>query len=664
MKNKLLLFLLSSFGLVASSFSPSNDKVKINNLKKIGGKDIVIEKEENAGGGYVDPNKDRDFCFSATSSLWIEDGENLATPDFFNFDRKTGEITLGDSLDYIKGNSSVTFAFQFTDTPFTATNPFEAYVHAYHIGYSNFYYDNRITSVPSTNTMEFNNKEVILKYIPSENIIGLTYTPLCDSTFELLDIKFKTSKTNRLVNASIYSGAFDGIKYFNRDIINPKVEIPADANVLSDTNTKIEFTNKPHEVVEPLKLLSKVFFYSNETGKYYRALPINDSLVSFARQTNNITPNKDYFLDVEFNVEGKKIQHQIQYKVIDNTPPEIRVVNVIKDNLFRYSYSKALTEIDLQNLLATNFEIYDHEHKKTFSPQILLTDFEPFLIDTFPFKVIGSDGQNQAEWNGFVELIDDIAPVIKGPKTITTNTSKILSSEDILTLFSSHDDIDKSEVTLGIEEDSYHVGRNSVTKGKYNLTIVSSDKSGNTSSTDVVIDVEESQDSYWYIVESKLHMVEGTKISAKELIRRMIDEGLIQDLNFKSASYIGDMSLDGTQKEGTYSITLRAETEEGIFKYLNLNVVIFKQEKEETKTDEEIEKEEVKKEETEKKPQTNTKEEDKVENKEEQNQEANPPSSNETTPPQAEEKENGFVAFFKNLWIKICSFFKNLFNPK
>lgn len=141
-------------------------------------------------------------------------------------------------------------------------------------------------------------------------------------------------------------------------------------------------------------------------------------------------------------------------------------------------------------------------------------------------------------------------------------------------MYSTHDDIDKNVVIKDLYLNEYHQNNNPKTKGEYQIIISAKDINNNLSTYEAKINVLEDDSAFWYVYDSTLTVLEGTKISAIEIVRRLIDENLLEDLDYESASYVTETKIDGTQSIGTHYITIRVETKEGVFKYLNLKVIV------------------------------------------------------------------------------------------
>jgi len=653
-KLKKLFYLGSVFIYSCLGFINPNSKLNIpigrraDEIKK----SININFEKTDTTGAVDQKS-----YSTSSSVkWTTNGLNVVTPDFFSFNHNSGEITGGGRTELIKNVSYITISFQFIDCPFSVNSPFETYIEVQGLYSGKTVYTYSISDMPlGFLTIDDGNIEV--KYDNQEKVIALTYKINKSDQFRLDNLKFKTNKENSLVNACMYTGSYTGIKFYQREITAYQIETPSDRRLLTKNVDSTHFEVSPVSLVEPLKLFSKVYYYDMETNTMYRPITTNSEMSSFTRQIKNFIINKTYELNIKFYVNNQYLNKKILYTSIDQKAPSIKVNNLIDENKFRYSYSSALTKEDLLRLLSSNIEVYDNEQKKYFTPNITIQNYVPFVIGSYPVTIEGSDGENISYWNGYVELIDDIGPKISGPKVISTTTSNPLSSKEILDLYSFYDEIDKTNIDYSISEDNYHVSRNSLTKGDYKIQISAKDKSDNVSTQEVTVSVLDSNDAFWYISNSTLFVNENTKISAKELVRRMVDEGILENLDYKSASYIGDLSIDGTQKPGIYYVTLRVETEDGTFKYLNLNINVQNLNHEtnnQIPVDEEIKEEE------------NSSSQNTIFNSENESKDTSTSNSSNIT--DANEKSNkntnSFIGFIKTIWNNIVNFFQNIFKKK
>ncbi len=124
------------------------------------------------------------------------------------------------------------------------------------------------------------------------------------------------------------------------------------------------------------------------------------------------------------------------------------------------------------------------------------------------FRATDTSG-NQGYATLSLTVIDNVAPVISGVKTITKATTEILTAADIKDMISANDAIDGNLTSsIAIETDDYT--GHGVTVGSYDIEFSVSDNSGNTSYYIVTVNVSDSIPPIIYIADGYFISVDQT----------------------------------------------------------------------------------------------------------------------------------------------------------
>lgn len=350
-----------------------------------------------------------------------------------------------------------------------------------------------------------------------------------------------------------------------------------DEFLLAGTNEgKIEA--KANRPVMPYELLNAVIAYDEEDKKYYRPKPADDSYEAYAAaipdiQSGDVHSVKLMAMDSDSNVSFFTIH--IHY--VDYNPPVITVGDDDSANL-RISYEDAQSQGDLIAAIKSYITVTDDVAESIVPVVELKGDFDPEdPLGSYDFKVMASDGLNSAERNGTADVVDDVGPDISGPKKLTVSVSHKLEEATILAMYSAYDDIDGEITNLKVKSNEYK--GNETKEGTHKLVLTCSDKAGNVSDYSVDIVVGEADGPVWYIVEGEIHIVQGSSLSPLEVVRRLVDEGTLEDRNYQKAEIVSGPAIDAGLDVGTHEVQIKAENKDGHQQYVKVTVNVMERTK-------------------------------------------------------------------------------------
>lgn len=197
---------------------------------------------------------------------------------------------------------------------------------------------------------------------------------------------------------------------------------------------------------------------------------------------------------------------------------------------------------------------------------------------TVVLKAIDSS-DNISKFPFVLERFDDIPPSITTKyDEINISKNQVMTSTDLLSLFSVYDEID-GKMTPTIEENTYSTNCHEV--GEYFFTVSATDKAGNRNTKTIKIYVNEESKPIFYTKESFLTFVEGNIPSSEDIINSLIRNKVIKDRNYISMEYIAGDEISSSLKEGSYESTIECIADDGESEIIDLYIEVIR--KEETK---------------------------------------------------------------------------------
>ena len=377
-------------------------------------------------------------------------------------------------------------------------------------------------------------------------------------------------------DAMVYMGsAYKGDTYKGFIAYNgaPHATIP-DYQVGADGNVTIKAS--PDNPLSPFTLQEGILAYDEYDKEYITPEPVGDGLKTYTEQWMDGFKVGDTF-KIEFQASDKsgnitKIIVTIKY--VDDVAPTIEVPELDDQKRIPVPYSKARTDEALEATLQSMIKVTDNI-RDGIIPKIDVKDFKPLIMGDYKVNVEANDGYNTSTWSGTINVYDDVAPDIEGASTITTAVTAPLTAQGIIDQYTVIDEIDGEDVTISLSDDEYHEKTNSVTVGTYTATIVASDSSGNTAEKVITIAVEDQEGPVWYVYGTVLTILEQSKLSPMEIVQRLVDEGSIDDLNYARAEIVLGDPIDGRQTPGNYLMTIKAETDDGTTRFVNLTLSVL-----------------------------------------------------------------------------------------
>lgn len=334
------------------------------------------------------------------------------------------------------------------------------------------------------------------------------------------------------------------------------------------------------------------FIYKDETdNEQNHVTEILDPQDYF--NTGHIAPiGSKYVITISVtNSIGNKSTLVFYLEVKDMQPPKIE-----KKNEFEYlkiSYKEKLDE----KFIKENFLINDN-YDDICECRILTMDDEELpkdKIGRLQVKVEAKDTSNNISTYPFIiERIDDIPPVIELTyNEINIPKGKIITSENLLKMFTCYDEIDGDIIPV-VLENTY--SKNLEEYGEYEFIVSATDEENNTSKKKLRILINESDSPVFYVKESFITFIEGDVPSEKDIVQSLIREKILPDKNYTSSKIISGDTISSEMKAGDYFTTIQFFADDGFSDVVDLEIRVLEKEKsglEETVDKDENEKEEL-----------------------------------------------------------------------
>lgn len=242
-------------------------------------------------------------------------------------------------------------------------------------------------------------------------------------------------------------------------------------------------------------------------------------------------------------------------------------------NMYIYvGYGENLTEKDF----IERYVIIE-DNKTAFEDLIIW--FEPKLDLSWPksngyaFVYVKDEDNNIGSSYFLYYVLDDVAPEIYGPDTLTFNSNSNITIEQIISYYSAFDEVDGA---LTITCDDVIENKSKIIKLK------AVDNSNNVAIKNVKVNFVE-KNNFWYI-ESTIDVTNKKLFNAEEIVNLLIEKDLMQNIDYLYANYNSNLYVNNYMITGLYTVGIDIYSLENNSPFtikVNINVI-------DEETDEEI----------------------------------------------------------------------------
>lgn len=260
----------------------------------------------------------------------------------------------------------------------------------------------------------------------------------------------------------------------------------------------------------------------NTVGEWELVYSVTDS------SSNVVTFTVTVFVrDIVAPVIDLGIYEDVTYSYIDNFDPSTFYSNfTITDNYY-----------DLADLTITvDLDMFDGTPKTT----------------VVSYTVEDPSG-NESTAYMTVHIVDDVAPVITGPDTMTTSISSGLTLGTILTQYSAEDDIDGSRTNyITVLTNTYTPNKD--VAGTYQIVIQVADLQGNIGQKTIEVVVTDDVVPVFYVTRAFISVAESIALTLEDIIRILYVTGQIDTM--EGYTLFGSTYFGNELNQGVYSVTL------------------------------------------------------------------------------------------------------------
>lgn len=312
------------------------------------------------------------------------DGSNILNPTYVDFDKTSGDILFNCLItNYHSGY--ITFSYRFLENPFLSNANLKFSFGIFYKSldvYKSFFPMTSIIDSQLNSVSDVEGFKTIANFDSTKNILGISFSYPFRISIMFANIKLNSYINNGLIDASIYSGKFNGIIPYEKE--GDENEIKKGKSFIFNKNKlSINYGEDLYKKNEPYKLFANMYFYDD--NKYHRLKINEDSFFIFIRKLFNPVVNEIYELKASYVCEDENYICTLNVSFFDNYPLVIEVNNLVNANTLVFSYKKALTEEDLIKEILLNVNVYKKDINKTYTPNITIEYFVPYKTGFFLF---------------------------------------------------------------------------------------------------------------------------------------------------------------------------------------------------------------------------------------------------------------------------------------
>lgn len=271
--------------------------------------------------------------------------------------------------------------------------------------------------------------------------------------------------------------------------------------------------------------------------------------------SDEYTPNSDTVgsWDITYSVTDSSDNTStfvVTVVVFDNAAP------VITGGLSSYSVSYTQT-FNTTNMLIEHTATDDHDGAVPVTIKSNNYTANKTVPGTYQIVLKSVDSSNNETTKTItINVIDDIAPVITAPATITKDATTSLTLQQILAQVSAADAIN-GNVTSNVQVVTNEYAGKSMSIGSWNIIVRAFDESGNHASKTITIDVVDELPGVWYVVDGFFLKVSPTvQLTIENIVETLVIAEELTPAEANTVSVIADNYSSNYSTVGNYNVTL------------------------------------------------------------------------------------------------------------
>lgn len=380
-----------------------------------------------------------------------------------------------------------------------------------------------------------------------------------------------TPGTSSQVRKIIFSGTNDS--EIDKAMVYYGTAIPSDANYAPYSSDRVGPIFSGGSKNCQVNVNSKVAVNTFKSALTAYDETDGDVTASITLKSDTYTPNWNKLgtwamVFTASDSSGNVCEFTFNITVVDQDAPSI-----VGPDSIEVEYNKVIT-MDALKLKYSATDNYDTSLTITVKTDGYTSKKTELGNKTVVLSVIDSSG-NEATKSVIVKVVDKTAPVITGPATLTKFNNLIVSTQDLLALFSATDEKSGS-CGVSVYQDNYTTKGNIV--GSYDFIVKATDASGNSATKKLVITVSDKIAPVIYVDATFIYLSENVAISEAQILNLLIQENEINvnSLSSVSLSFEDGFELDSKNNEvGVYKMTVNVRSVNGVEQTLEKEIEVL-----------------------------------------------------------------------------------------
>lgn len=340
-------------------------------------------------------------------------------------------------------------------------------------------------------------------------------------------------------------------------------------------------TTNPYENKKPV-IGGETAFVSNvdnpmpieEIMTHIWAIDVEDGDIThkIVIENDNYTANKKVLGTYEIDLSvtdnaGNRADLKVYVLVKDAVPPVFTGPKTVNANI---TTLKNVEEIKALLSVSDNYDT---------TPPVIKIDSNQYQanynkIGSWPIVFSATDSSgNKGTHTVNVIVIDNVAPVISGPKTILKNQTETLTLSQIKTQLTANDNVD-GDITqkIVVVEDLYSGNGHRV--GKYIIKFSVSDNAGNTTEHTVEITVKDNVPPVFYVDNFFINVSQSLILTNEDIKNLLIATGQIENVGTTTMRFLLNEYSGNENKIGIYAVSVETTSSSGREDIINLAVKV------------------------------------------------------------------------------------------
>lgn len=317
-------------------------------------------------------------------------------------------------------------------------------------------------------------------------------------------------------------------------------------NVVPDIDGQVYYSTTYDQVISESTIRANISVWDAVDGDLTHAIVLVSDLY---------TPNSDTVGSWDITYSATDSSNNTSYLVVtvvvfDNLAP------VITGGQASYTVSYTQT-FNTTNMLAAHTATDDHDGVIPITIQSNTYTASKTIPGTYEIVIVATDSSdNETTKTITIYVVDDVAPTITAPATITKDATTTLTLQQILNQVTAADAID-GNITASVQVFSNAYAGNSMNIGTWPIVLKVSDEAGNQATKTINVVVVDELPGVWYVVDGFfLNVAPTVLLSMDNIIETLVIANKITSEEAETVVVISDSYTSNASTLGNHGITL------------------------------------------------------------------------------------------------------------